>query len=205
MWFRKKKKGTSPEHEILNNINNNMRSSFARVKKDIQSTSGWITYFKDKEHDQDERLQNIESRLDEVSEVLNFMQQSEETFHSTKQNTVLLVEEEKPEHVESGHKIFQDLTDTQKSIFYRLGTLLHESSQQWMTAKALAQELYPEKPYDQVRSTLSEYTGILIEAGLLRKKRKGKLIYLSITKKGLTVFKKSIKSKRKKLLINNKK
>ena len=82
-----------------------------------------------------------------------------------------------------------DLTETQKAIFFRLGVFQRESGQEWTALKTLATDLYPGKSYDKVRSTVSEYIGILVDAGLIHKLRKGKQTYLAITEKGKTYFK----------------
>jgi len=163
----------------------------------------WLVYFKDQERDHEQRLKNVESRIDEVGEVLAYMQQT--TPHQ--ENNIVIVDDtnETPISSQPPLKILDDLTETQKAMFYRLGTLLAETAQQWITSKALAQELYPEKPYSKVRSTLSEYTSILIEAGLFKKQRKGKLTYLSITEKGVNLFEKTKKQKLKKVIINSNK
>jgi DNA-binding transcriptional ArsR family regulator len=173
----------------------------------MQATRDWLAYFKDREQDHEDRLKSIESRLDEISEVLNMMQEAQEapTQEVRPERGLVYIEEESEEPGDVNQKIVNDLTDTQKSIFYRLGTLLYESSQEWITTKALAQELYPDKAYDKVRSTLSEYTSILIEAGIVKKKRRGKLTYLSITSKGLSLFDQTKKTKLKKVLIKPRK
>jgi len=121
------------------------------------------------------------------------------------QEIVLVDDPPEQEREEMPAKVLGDLTETQKSMFYRLGTLLYESSQEWITTKALAQELYPNKRYDVVRSTLSEYISILIESGLVKKRRKGKLTYLSITKKGVNLFETTKKTKLRKMLIKEEK
>ena len=63
---------------------------------------------------------------------------------------------------------------------------------------ALAQDLYPGKPYDKVRSTVSEYIGILVDAGLLHKMRKGKQTYIATTQKGQDFFQKNNPKQKKK-------
>lgn len=204
MWFGKKRfDGNSSANAGANNlhtINNSLKESFSRIRVDMEAVRGWIDYFKDREKDQEERLKNIESKLEEVSEVVALMGEKKTEVN----RDFIMINEDDQETEEETPRILDDLTETQKSIFLRLGTLLYESSQEWITTKALAQELYPDKQYDKVRSTLSEYISILIEAGLVKKKRHGKLTYLSITEKGLSLFEKSKKAKLKKILIKKK-
>jgi predicted transcriptional regulator len=63
--------------------------------------------------------------------------------------------------------------------------------------KQLSEELYPEKKYNDVRSMMSDYINLLSEYGLVKKIRRGRQIFLSITEKGIAFFD---KNKRKKLL-----
>jgi len=197
MWFFKKKSNPDSEGHFQQ-INSNLKESFARIKRDIQATRDWLTYFKDREQDHEKRLKDTESRIDEIDAILTYMQEAQKQQKNKQER--INIQKEEVEEDEQPAKILNDLTDTQKAIFLRLGTLLYESSQEWITAKALALEIYPEKPYDKIRSTLSEYTSILIEAGLVKKKRRGKLTYLSITEKGLAFFEKSKKTKLRKIL-----
>ena len=198
MWFTKK--GGILQHSLnhFGHINSNLKESFARIKGDMQAIRDWLAYFKDREKDHEQRLKNIESRIEEIGEVLVYMQ--EDSPATEEQDEIIFVDEQDEKMPRT--KVLDDLTDTQKSMFYRLGTLLYESSQQWITTKALAQELYHDKPYDKVRSTISEYISILVESGLVKKKRKGKLTYLSVTEKGLELFEKTKKSKLLKVSCN---
>ena len=63
--------------------------------------------------------------------------------------------------------------------------------------KHLSEELYPEKEYNDVRSMISDYVNLLNEYGLVKKTRKGRQIFVSITEKGSIFYD---KAKRKKLL-----
>ena len=136
MWFFKKRE--NPESSVyLQNINNNLKESFQRIKKDMQATKNWLSYFKDRESDHENRLKNIESRIEEIGEVLTYMQEAQEVKTTKRQDRVVITDEEEYEESEESPKILNDLTDTQKAMFLRLGTLLYESSQEWITAKAL--------------------------------------------------------------------
>ena len=92
---------------------------------------------------------------------------------------------------------WEDLTTIQQNIFLRLGLLQIESSQKRIAMKHLSEELYPEKEYNDVRSMISDYINLLNEYGLIKKTRKGRQIFLTVTERG-TVF--YDKEKKKKLL-----
>jgi len=77
MWFVKKK-GVPQSDASINSINYNLKESFGKIRRDMQATRDWLAYFKDREQDHEDRLKSIESRLDEISEVLNMMQEAQE-------------------------------------------------------------------------------------------------------------------------------
>jgi len=194
-----------PISSDFSQIHSNLQTSFTRIKGDVQAIRDWLAYFKDREQDHERRLNDAESRIEELSEVLAYMQESQEIQQTPLEtDQVILIDDAKEQTGTTQIRIIDDLTDTQKSIFYRLGTLLQEAGQEWMTSKSLAQDLYPDKPYDVIRSTLSEYTSILIEAGLIKKRRKGKLTYLSMAEKGSQIFSQTKKPRLKKVIVNKK-
>jgi len=204
MWFALKKR-EMPISSDFSQIHSNLQTSFTRIKGDVQAIRDWLAYFKDREQDHERRLNDAESRIEELSEVLAYMQESQEIQQTPLEtDQVILIDDAKEQTGTTQIRIIDDLTDTQKSIFYRLGTLLQEAGQEWMTSKSLAQDLYPDKPYDVIRSTLSEYTSILIEAGLIKKRRKGKLTYLSMAEKGSQIFSQTKKPRLKKVIVNKK-
>ncbi len=207
-WLFKKKEVKKEENQPFDlvDIHQSLRASFQRIKADMVSIRDWLHYFKTKEDDQDLRLKAMENRLEEMGEVITMMQEIPQVYEKKelvkyqereeRPMQVLIAEEEKEIQVNE----LDILTETQKVIFSRLATMQNESQQQWIPIKMLAQELYPDKPYNMVRSTLSEYFGILIEAALVKKKRKGKLTYVSITEKGVKFFDANKKEGLKKLI-----
>ena len=92
----------------------------------MQSTKDWLSYFKDRENDHENRLKNIESRIEEIGEVLTYMQEAQDNKTQNKQDHIIVTNEEEYEGSEESPKILNDLTDTQKAMFLRLGTLLYE-------------------------------------------------------------------------------
>ena len=197
MWFSKKREEIDNEYrEDLERLNANLKHSFVKIKEDIKAIKEWIEYFEGQHKDHKNKFRHVESRLTQIDETVSYA-----LLAPPKQQARLIQEEEKLEEevkeiLEQAQtpqylRLLDDLTETQKTMFYRLSLLLKEAGQEWMTMKALATDLYPNKVYDQVRSTTSEYVNVLMEAGLLEKRRRGKQTYIGITEKGRQVIKKA--------------
>ena len=69
-------------------------------------------------------------------------------------------------------------------ILKRLMILQMESGKRTVSMRELAEELYPQKPYTSIKTTLSRYIKRLGQNGLIGKMQKGRL-YLSYTEKAL--------------------
>lgn len=201
-------------------LNDNLKVSFSRIRSDIEIVRNWLNGMRDKDSDQDRRISDLSNKIDELGEVLSYMQKSqhrlrEEVLRVSTPVTVpqppqivsqvqevpspgkeVIREENISEKEERAAPInfFENLTETQQALFLRLGTLMKESGQEWLPLKMIAQEAYPEKEYGQVRSTISEYIDVLGEFNLVEKKRRGKQSYVSVTKKGKSLFEQNRKN-----------
>lgn len=197
MWFSKKREDSlQPDYqEEIIRLNTNLKHSFLKIKEDIKAIKLWIDYFEGQHKEHKSKFKHVESRLTQMDDFISYsVLASQKQERLTKQESVLQEEvKEILEQAPSPHylKLLEDLTETQKTMFYRLALLLKEADQEWVTIKTLATDLYPNKPYDQVRSTASEYANVLIESGLLEKRRRGKQTYITITKKGQQLVEKS--------------
>jgi hypothetical protein len=209
--FFGKKKSVKAALDNINHISDNLKHSFTRIKSDIKVVRDWLSFFKTKNEEYEDRFKNLDSRIDELGQVITYLTQKDQIYEQQIQNTPK-PQKEKP-YYEIGSNsmppiaektLIDDLTETQKIMFFRLGAFQRESGQQWTSLKVLAQDLYPGKPYDKVRSTVSEYVGILVDAGLIHKMRKGKQTYIAITQKGQEFFKKNNPKPKKKPLQKSK-
>jgi hypothetical protein len=139
-----------------------------------------------------------------VGQVISYLADKEQTTNKAPSKTQKTTKEaqyyddEETQLPKIKRSFLDDLTETQKAMFLRLGAFQRESGQEWTALKTLAQDIYPGKTYDKVRSTVSEYIGILVDAGLIAKTRKGKQTYITITEKGQQYFKKNDKKTPKK-------
>jgi len=183
-------------HKRLDKINKSLNYSFQNIKKDISNTHQKI----DKIHNHhisrldlnEERIKHIEQKVEMLINLLNTKEKiRDQTSAIEFTNTDL-------GKVES---ITEVLTDTQKRTFIILFQLQNQIGKESISFKSIAKILYPEKKYNSVRSTLSEYFTVLHELGLIDKKRRGKETTVSISNLGHKVIKKI--SKKKKLKNKN--
>jgi len=205
MWwlFSNKKRGSVINYDLhlhsrIKNIEESLKNSFFNIKKDITKINSFLYHHDNNIAHLRERVLFLESKLKDLSEqegskkyIEEKLQKEEKIFEkqelpekSEKKSTQLLVK-------------WEDLTTIQQNIFLRLGLLQIESSQKRIAMKHLSEELYPEKEYNDVRSMISDYINLLNEYGLVKKTRKGRQIFISITEKGSVFYD---KTKRKKLL-----
>ncbi len=77
--------------------------------------------------------------------------------------------------------IFDSLTDKQKAFLQVLAALNSESPNKWILLRTFAQELYPNKQYNEVRSFISQYLAHLEELGFAKRKKSGKFAYIMTT------------------------
>lgn len=169
-------------------ISENISDSFQKVKEDIRSIGKWLNRFEESDKRHSEDISYLRSELQYLRMLLT-------ERHSTKEKQIAVEPRSEPkatiiedvvEEADTSNTDF--LTDTQKAIFSRLGVIQKEGSQPWVPLKQIAHEIYPDKQYDEVRSTVSEYMGLLADAGLVKRVRKGKQTFVSISEKGSKFF-----------------
>lgn len=205
--FWKKRRDDHKAILRLEEMNENLKESFSRIRADIEAVKGWLEYFQTKQQENDTKFKDIQERIEEIGEVVSYIGEAPqihaEILKEGQSNSSSPELEPKPPAFDKG-RLVEGLTETQRSIFLRVGTLLQESGQQWISIKGLAHELYPDRPYDQVRSTLSEYLSILIESGLIQKKRVGKSTYITISDVGIDLLPEAAKKVLRKIVLKKK-
>lgn len=173
----------------ISTINENISSSFKKVKEDIQSIGKWIQHFEKNDQKQEDEFSNLKSEIRYLRALLKERHPVVENVREiVKKEPVIEDVVEDNFEQDSSINPLEHFTDTQKAIFSRLGVIQKEGSQSWIPLKQIAQEIYPDKQYDDVRSTISEYMGLLSDAGLVKRVRKGKQTFVSISEKGSKFF-----------------
>ena len=204
MWWlfsnKKRDVDTSSSYSIhlfskIKTMEENLKNSFFNIKKDIHKVNTVVFMHDDKITHLKERVKYLETLMENLREFESGGELSKEKPNKKEAQAPASVQTDITIH---DHIIkWEDLTNIQQNLFMRLGLLQIESSQRRIAMKNLAEELYPEKTYNDVRSMISDYVNLLNEYGLIKKTRKGRQIFVSITEKGLLFYD---KAKRKKLL-----
>ncbi|MEK6936500.1 MAG: hypothetical protein AABW58_00340 [Nanoarchaeota archaeon] len=202
MWwlFTNKKRETTSSHDIhifskVKTMEENLKNSFFNIKKDIHKVNNIV-------FSHDDKLNHLKERVHYLENVIRNLN-SLDSVEDPKEKSNKKESPEQPVINTAGISIsnpvikWEDLTNIQQSLFMRLGLLHIESGQRRIAMKHLAEELYPEKTYNDVRSMISDYVNLLNEHGLIKKTRKGRQIFISVTEKGSIFYD---KAKRKKLL-----
>lgn len=173
-WFFNRKK--KEENHRWTSLNISLSKSFDNIKGDLEQVRTVISTNKDELQQNmaqiNARLNYLEGKIEGVTKIS--LQQGKKTGKN----------DSGEEEVDVFNPIWEDLTNLQRSMLIKLAILQKESSQSWINMKFLTQELYPNKDYSSVRSMISNYTDILEDRGLIKKKRKGRETFITLTIKG---------------------
>lgn len=204
MWWlfsNKKRDSVSNSHDIhlftkVKTMEENLKNSFFNIKKDIHKVNNIVFSHDDKINHLKERVHYLENIIKNLKELDSVEELPRE---KSKKKEVLEQQVISTDDISINNPTikWEDLTNIQQNLFMRLGLLQIESGQRRVAMKHLSEELYPEKTYNDVRSMISDYVNLLNEHGLVKKTRKGRQIFVSVTEKGLVFYD---KAKRKKLL-----
>ncbi|MBU2634156.1 MAG: hypothetical protein KJ674_02840 [Nanoarchaeota archaeon] len=191
-WLFKKR------DDKLNDVHNKLHNSFSNLKKDMEGIGEWINHFKDKHNYHDKNNTDIYKEIEVIKEDVKYLKNLFISQHSQKEEPKTNIEEETIPI--SKEKILESLTLTQIELLKALARIQQEHNLKLVSLKDIKEEYYPEKSYSEVRTTISQYLDILLELGLVTKKRKGRQIYTSLTEKATQLFptyKKEIEAKKK--------
>lgn len=202
-WFFKKEGEDKHAHKKIEQLHSSVNGSFKNIKRDMGSVNSWLMHLKDSDHSQNKKLETIEKQLLLVLKKLDIHEQTlaahttsievsnikeDAEYEEQEPPEEVLIQQERAVIPNDAEKIdinsiINSLTYTQQIMFSKLLSLQRESGG-WVPFKTLAEEIYPEKEYGDVRSTISEYLTLLSECGLVAKKRTGKQSFVSVTTKG---------------------
>ena len=199
-WFfsNKKKNNEGVFHNFhivasLRTMEDNIKNSFFNIKKDINKINSLLYHH-------DNNLSHLKERITYLETLLRDLHYKDAKKTKEIPKNIEIAEKE-PVSLSASINIptvkWEDLTTIQQNMLLRLGLLQIESSQRRIAMKHLSEELYPEKQYNDVRSMISDYINLLNEYGLVKKTRKGRQIFISVTEKGTLFYD---KTKRKRLL-----
>lgn len=168
----------------IENIHNQLHESFSNIREDMGKVTAWINHFHDRHNKHDQKFEHVSKRLDKVEFALAEMQAVilDSSQQSSKQKKVLEPEDFREEESEEA-TAWMELTETQQKLCWKIAALQKEMPNDWISLKQLAQEMYPEKDYSSVRSTICQFVSQLEELGFVKRRRKGRQTYVSSTER----------------------
>ena len=181
VWWLLKKRDEEA-HKKIDHIHNSIQGSFGNIRKDIEAINGHIKRHNSHSESFHKRLLAIEQKLMKFEERV-----MEETEEESVEEAVKVKKED----------FIEDLTQTQKLIFLTIYELEKQIGQE-ISIRSLAEVLYKEKEYDQVRSMLSRFISELTNIDLVKKKRTGKQVFVSTTAQGARIAKQAIVERKRK-------
>ncbi|MDP3919132.1 MAG: hypothetical protein Q8Q35_04505 [Nanoarchaeota archaeon] len=189
-WLLKKRNKENIE------FHDTVKNSFTNLRDDMAHISKWINHFKDKHEDHNTHITNIFSRLNLIESDLIELKELgmiKQAVVETSQKEPSLEENESSD--DKAFEKWDELTPVQQSLCWKISRLQKERPKKWLSIKEIAAELYPDREYSKVRSTVSDYIGLLEDFDYLERKRKGRQAYVRFKKNNLPETKESSKIK----------
>jgi len=210
-WFSSKKELKRLKYDF-NALESNVESAFKNIRIDMINVNKWVTGLDQNDKillrhtkEQQERIEQLEvnvnwlaTALEQIRKEKQVMVEYHEQPHEKHQEetSVIKVRERGSGLTNIEEDSLKSLTSTQLELFQTI-TLLNEGNQKNVcTPQQAAKIMYPKRPYEVVRTTLSEYLTMLEDFGLITKDRKGRYIYIRLTKKATELIKKLKKKKK---------
>lgn len=182
-WFFKKR-----DDREIEEIHATLDNSFSRIREDMGKVSEWINHFHERHKTHERKFDEHNKRFDAVSRRLDKMEfalaEMQAVILDSSQRHIDKGEVQEQESIESEDSLmWMELTEAQQKLCWKIAALQKESPNEWISLKALAQEVYPDKDYASVRSTICQFTAQLEELGFIKRKRKGRQSYVCSTDK----------------------
>ena len=186
-------------HETLKLTFSNIREDIDRLHKWTENTHENAQDHRLKLREHELRLLKIENQLNVVVNNMLLREQAptpliEERRNFKRQEELPL--EEGPEGMKKS-EIFSALTKTQLDLFKTIYQIQKQANSNKVSLRSIANLHYAGKPYNSVRSTISDYLTILHTWGLIKKQRVGKESFVAITKNGLELISETKEKKQK--------
>lgn len=176
---------TNVRQDKVDALERSVQQSFSNLRKDMEHISKLLHYFNASTQKQSKEISMIERRLRAVELSIDKASGKElEEIEEPKEAA------ERASGNMDDETLWESLTETQQKLCWKLAALQKEMPDQWISLKYLAQEIYPDKEYGAIRSTLSQFVTALEEMGFVKRKRKGKQAYIISTNSNPCIHKK---------------
>ncbi|HZX12496.1 MAG TPA: hypothetical protein VFE88_03490 [Candidatus Nanoarchaeia archaeon] len=183
-WFKKR----NEESINLVKVHDHLKNSFGLVKKDIQDIGLWVKQLHENHEKHSSRVDHHEKRLQQVEKEIKelyFLLNAEKFSNSVEEveETEKIQEADDVFNLPQAAKSFTGLRNRDKDVFKKLSRLVREKGKN-VHLRDLAQEVYPGKDFEKVRTTLANYITTLELFDFVYRKRVGREVYLDLTEKG---------------------
>ena len=182
-----KKKRDDEAHTKIDNVHKILKESFSNVRKDINELGKWQKDLQSSHKKHYLNLEQIELRLKRLERQIDSLAYEEPKEKKSKE-----IKNEFEQATIIDNEMIKDtlksLTETHQKIFITLFQLQRQLGTNKVSYKSLANVLYNNKSYAEIRSTLSQYLSFLGDYGLVEKARKGKESYVGITEPGFDLI-----------------
>ena len=175
--FFKRNNNDNKITETVSVMQESLKKSFENIKKDFSMINTHHKEFHKKHEKHNESHNEHRDNIKVLSERLLALEKSLGILKE-----IEIHEEEVREEPEIELNEIEEMTEVSQKICYILAALQQEDKE-LVTLKFLAEEMYPDKEYLKIRSTISQYTTELEELGYVQKKKKGKHVYIKSTDK----------------------
>ena len=186
-WFLFGRKKEDNVDKKIDAVEGRIRYSFNNVKDTFENIKSWLNHLNQKDQELDKKIEHVLGKLDIIERSLF---KNQPVYDGEGEEMP-----QKRSFVKAKTYSLENLTETQRQMLGLVIRLIAEKGLEWVYAKDIAAELYHDQPYEQVRSTISEYLRYLEDEGLIKRRRRGKQIQVTITDIG-----KSLKLTQKNLL-----
>jgi len=187
VWFLFGRKKEENIDQKIDAVEGRIKSSFNNVKDTFENIKSWLNHLNQKDQELDKKIEQVLGKLDIIERLLF---KNQPVYDEESEDI-----SQKLSFVKAKTYSLENLTETQRQMLGLVIRLIAEKGLEWVYAKDIATELYHDQPYEQVRSTISEYLRYLEDEGLIKRRRRGKQIQVTITDIG-----KSLKLTQKNLL-----
>ena len=174
------------KREDLQSLHERLQKAFSKVKDNFSEVKGWIDQNNAKHDLMDHKIELVKLELTGLKNQLDFIQNNLLGTQGANSKESKISDEDEVDY-------FKELSQTQLSL---LGTILKVSvisKEESIPLKIISQEYYPDYEYQSIKSVLSEYSDILLNFGLIKKQRRGRIMHVSLTEKGKKFCKKNSK------------
>ena len=169
-WFFKRgKESSSGLHPVIKN-------SFQNIKQDMSEVTKWIHHFHGITGNHQSEIKKILERLEQIEQKLV------SSDFSSEEEKKILKSESSEALTERDYKTWEQLTNAQQKLAWILLRIDAEDPEAWLSLNRVAEEAYSGQEYGSVRSTITQYLGILEDFQYVERKRTGNQSLVRIKK-----------------------